>query len=213
MANGAEDPSIKVLGTDLAWDVAAGTCSSAGMRSAMFWLDPSLLWMLAPMADELGIPLFRLLIAHNANLGADEDYHALIAGREFTQGFRLWADAVASAGWGRFELASFDRLEVTARVVVHNPWELGMQRQLPPGKRWGCPFLQGKLIGLFFHGFGATCWAEEEAADDGSRALFTVTRSTRTIAHELEVLRAARIDEQRREVAALLAQRTSRSSG
>jgi hypothetical protein len=69
MANGAEDPSIKVLGTDLAWDVAAGTCSSAGMCSAMFWLDPSLLWMLAPMADELGVPLFRL-IAYNANLGA-----------------------------------------------------------------------------------------------------------------------------------------------
>jgi rsbT co-antagonist protein RsbR len=208
MMDGLVDPALRILGADLAWDLRRGTISSAGLQAALFWLDPSLLWMLAPLAEEVGIPLYRLLIAHNANLGADEDYRGLIAGAEFTQGFRRWADVVAASGWGRFELTHFDRRTCEARVVVHDPWELAMQRQLPAPKRWGCPFAQGKLIGLLFHGFGATVWAEEETADDGSRAWFTLARSNRTIARELAVLRAARQGDQRREVARLLALRT-----
>ena len=208
MMDGAADPSLTIFAMELKWDTAAGTATSAGVRMAMFWLDPSLLWMLAPLAEELGVPLFRLLVAYNANIGADDDYRGLIEGREFTEGFARWADAVAASGWGRFELADYDRRAQTARIVVHNPWELGMQRQLAVGKRWGCPFLQGKLIGLFFHGFGATCWADESAADDGSRVEFRISRSSRTIGHELAVLRAARLDVQQREVATLLARRT-----
>src|SRR5688572_24314035 len=136
MTDGLADPSLEILGAELAWDLGRGTISSAGLQAALFWLDPSLLWMLAPLADELGIPLFRLLIAYNANLGADEDYRGLIAGSEFTQGFRRWADVVAASGWGRFELTLFDRRSCEARVVVHDPWELAMQRQLPAAKRW-----------------------------------------------------------------------------
>lgn len=208
MTDGASDPRLEICGTEVAWDLSAGTITSAGLRAALLWLDPSLLWLLAPLADELGVPLFRLLVAYNANIGADDDYHALIAGQEFSRGFRRWADVVSASGWGRFELASYDRRGLSARVVVHEPWELVMQRRLPPGKRWGCPFLQGKLIGLFFHAFAATCWADEEVADDGSHVVFTMTRSTRTIAHELAALRTARTDLQRREVSALLSQKT-----
>jgi rsbT co-antagonist protein RsbR len=58
----------------MVWDLTAGTVSFAGLRTALFWLDPSLLWMLAPLAEELGVPLFRLLIADDANIGADADY-------------------------------------------------------------------------------------------------------------------------------------------
>jgi hypothetical protein len=122
-----------------------------------------------------------------------------------SQGFRAWGEAVAGAGWRRLELTRFDRRTCEAHVVVHRPWELGMQLQLPVARRWGCPFLQGKLIGLFFHGFGTTVWADEQAADDGSRVEFTLTRSTRTIARELEVLRADRIAVARRELEALVA--------
>lgn len=201
MADGETAPAITVSGLDVGWDIAAGTVTSGGVRSVMLWLDPSMLWLLAPLAEELGTDLFRLLIADNANLGADEDWHRLVAGPEFTQGFARWSEAVAASGWGRCTLTQFDRRASAAEVVVDHPWELAMQARLAPGRRWGCPFLMGKLVGLFFHAFGGACWAEEQANEDGTRVVFTVVRSARTIARELEVLRTLQTGEFRREVA------------
>lgn len=40
------DPPLTVFAMALKW-------GTAGVRVAMFWLDPSLLWMLAPLAEEL----------------------------------------------------------------------------------------------------------------------------------------------------------------
>jgi rsbT co-antagonist protein RsbR len=192
MPDAATGPSIEVSGLAVQWDPAAGILSCAGVRSAMLWLDPSLLWLLAPMAEELGIRLYRMIVAHNANLGADDDWRAMVRDHEFTRGFERWADAIAASGWGRCALVHFDRIAGVARVEVVHPWELAMQANLSPGRRWGCPFLMGKLVGLFFHGLGGTCWAEEDAADDGTRVTFTVRRSSRTFARELEILRATR---------------------
>lgn len=201
MADGESAPAITVSGLDIVWDIAAGTVTCSGVRTAMLWLDPSLLWLLAPLADELGTELFRMLIAHNANLGADDDWHAFVAGPEFPQGFARWAEAVAASGWGRCTLTHYDRVGCVAEVVVDHPWELAMQARLAAGRRWGCPFVMGKLVGLFFHAFGGACWAEEEVVEDGPRVVFTVTRSARTVARELEVLRTMQTGELRREAA------------
>jgi anti-anti-sigma factor len=202
-------PALRVNGVDVVFDPAAGTQMFAGLRSALFWLDPSMLRLLAPMAEELGAPLLRLLIASNAALGTEQDYEGIVASddRSLVEGFAAWFDAVAAAGWGRLRMTAFDREARRAHVVAEQPWELAMQRPLAPAARWGCPFLQGKLIGLFTQAFGTTCWADERI--DGDAAHFAIHASTRTIARELEALRAARVDESRREFAALLAQRTA----
>jgi rsbT co-antagonist protein RsbR len=205
------NPGLQVHGTDIVWSPDAGTVHFGGLPSAIFWLDPSMLWMLAPMAEELGVPLLRLLIAFYSARGTDADYQGIIAtdGRTLSAGFQAWFDAVAAAGWGRFSMTHLDLDAARARVVVRDPWELRMQRSLPAEARWGCPFLQGKLIGLFSQAFRTTCWAEEEADPGGAAVTFTIARSTRTIARELEQLRADRSDATRREFAALLAERTA----
>ncbi len=58
MMDGVADPSLTILAMEMKWDTAAGTATSAGVRMAMFWLDPSLLSMLAPLAEELGSRCF-----------------------------------------------------------------------------------------------------------------------------------------------------------
>jgi Anti-anti-sigma regulatory factor (antagonist of anti-sigma factor) len=60
---------------------------------------------------------------------------------------------------------------------------------------WGCPFLQGKIIGLFTHAFGVPCWADEKnmvTDGDETSVEFHVYESNRTIESEIAILREAR---------------------
>lgn len=175
------------------WDLDAGALSFFGLPSVMFWVNPSLYRMLRPLVGVCGVELYRLLVAYESSKGTDEDYHAMVTqlGASFGEGFLAWGAAVSTAGWGRFELPELDLERRRARVRVHNPWELQMLRGAE--ERWGCPFLQGKLIGVFSHAFGARCWAEEDEIvmnDDALSVEFRIYADERTIAEELERLRS-----------------------
>src|SRR5690606_27325204 len=119
------------------------------------------------------------------------------------QGFLAWGEAVASAGWGRFQLPVFDPERKRATVVIHNPWELEMQRNLSDGERWGGPFLMGKIIGIFTHALGTTCWAEEalHIEPEAHRVTFFVHPSNKTIPNELARLRRKRMQQRERRLA------------
>lgn len=200
--------SAELNRTLLEWDLDAGTLHVAGRRAAMFWVDPSLLRMLQPLADELGAPLFRLLVAHESSVGSAEDYNMYIKGfgTTFEESFLGWGRAVGSAGWGSLELPMFDRAACRAVVRVNDPWELRMQQAIEA--RWGCPFLFGKVIGIFSLALGVNCWADEielRVDDQGSAVEFHVHPSDRTIPAELAELRRLRADELRRPLDAQVA--------
>ncbi|WP_438029350.1 STAS domain-containing protein [Sorangium sp. So ce233] len=183
------------------WDMDRGVFYSYGIPSVIFWLNPSLFRMLGPLVEEIGVPLFRLLVAQQSSMGTDEDYHSMVTtfGKTFEEGFLAWGLAVSTGGWGRFELPVFDREAQRAVVVVRNPWEIEMQRG--SAVRWGCPFLQGKIIGLLSHALGVNCWADEVPTGQGdppSSVEFRVYRSDRTISAELARLRAAHHEEAKR---------------
>jgi diguanylate cyclase (GGDEF)-like protein/PAS domain S-box-containing protein len=193
MNNTAE---IELNGVPVKWSLEQGTFTFFGLKSALFWLNPSLLSMLQPLADEIGQDLFRLLIAHSSSLGTDEDYQNMVTvlGENFEQGFANWGKAVSAAGWGVFEITAFDAAGKTARVRVSNAWELLLGNA--PEKRWGCPFIQGKLIGIFCHAFQVNCWAEEsEISYEPEHAFveFTIHPSEKTISTEIDSLRQARM--------------------
>jgi diguanylate cyclase (GGDEF)-like protein len=81
-------------------------------------------------------------------------------------------------------------------IQVDNPWELDMQQQLPTEAHWGCPFLQGKIIGIFKHALGDNCWANDtyEYLENGeSKATLTVYRSDKTVDAELDRLRQEKL--------------------
>lgn len=183
------------------WDLDEGTVRAVGRPIVAFWLQPSLLRMLEPLVDEVGVPLYRLLVAHESSLGSGDDYHAMVTvlGSTIEDGFLAWGRAVGTVGWGRFELPVFDRAACRAVVRVTNPWELRMQQGIEA--RWGCPFLFGKVVGIFSHAFGVNCWADEieVPAGDGQCAVeLRVHPSDRTIPAELEALRRARAEQARR---------------
>jgi rsbT co-antagonist protein RsbR len=193
-------PSIELNNVAITWALEQGTFRFFGLPSALFWLNPSLLRMLQPLAQELGPPLFRMILAYNASIGTDEDYGSMIAtiGTSFEDGFLAWGKAVSAAGWGAFELPLFNLDERRATVVVRNPWELEMQRG--NAETWGCPFLQGKIMGIFSHAFGTNCWADEvmieDGSPDGARAIeLRVYPSNKTMSAELQRLRNARREE------------------
>jgi len=157
------DFQVEINSVPIRWDLKKGILSFFGINSALFWTDPSLINMLTPIVDELGKDLFRLIVAYSSSLGTKEDYNAMIStlADNFEQGFLAWGRAVSSAGWGCFELPEYNPEQKQAVVIVRNSWELNAQRNLPPEKQWGTPFMQGKIIGIFSHAFGTPCWAND----------------------------------------------------
>jgi signal transduction histidine kinase len=196
---------IELNRAPIEWDLDRGTVSFFGLSTVMFWTEPSLLRLLEPLAQEIGPQLFRILVAHSSSQGTDEDYHQMVTslGETFAEGFLAWGEAVTVAGWGRFELPVFDAERKLATVVVHNPWELEVQRNLEPAQRWGCPFLMGKIIGIFTHALGTTCWADEtlHVQLDAQRVTFSVHPSAKTIPAELARLRRERMQARERQLA------------
>jgi len=192
---------ISINQMQLSWASSAGMMGAMGIPSALFWLDPSLNSMLSPLATEVGHDMFRLLVAWSSSQGTKEDYEAMVTvfADNFAEGFLAWGAAVGAAGWGRFELPEFDEERPFARVRVRNTWELEMQRNNE--KRWGCPFIQGKLIGLFSEAFAQPCWAtcsDISYEPDNLFVEFVIEPSVMTIDTELARLREERVIERER---------------
>ncbi len=189
----ASHPNIHLNGVDIEWDLERGNVSFFGLDSVLFWTNPSMYRLLAPLVEELGPDLFRILVAHSSSLGTDDDYELMVTklGTDFVSGFLAWGAAVSTAGWGCFEVPAFDPVICTAHVRVSNPWELQMQKG--SAQRWGCPFLQGKIIGLFTHAFKRPCWADETVHDDPEHPYLDlhIYPSKRELGSELDVLRRA----------------------
>jgi hypothetical protein len=82
-------------------------------------------------------------------------------GDSFEEGFLAWGRAVSAAGWGTFEMPEYNPDDNLATVIVRNSWEIRAQRNLSKDKRYGAPFIQGKIIGIFSHAFGQRCWAKD----------------------------------------------------
>lgn len=192
----AGDLSIKVNGVDIEWDLPNGKLNFLGTSSTLFWNDPSLLNMFKPLVDEVGREMFDLQVAYSSSKGTEQDYHVMVTqlGDTFEEGFLNWGKAVSGAGWGLFSMPEFSEEKVHAKVVVTNPWELEMQRALTEEERWGCPFLKGKIIGIFNHALNTNCWAEQSFVIDeySSRVEFTVHAHNETIEEKLRLLRQSK---------------------
>ena len=185
----ARSHEITLNQVPIRWDLDAGNLSFFGLPSVLLWSNPSLYRMLKPLVDHVGVDLFSLMVAHESSKGTAEDYHAMVTqlGNTFAEGFLAWGEAVSTAGWGRFELPEIDMEAHLARVRIHNPWELQMLRDT--GDSWGCPFIQGKLIGIFSHAFGVTCWADQETLDVQTSSIeFRIYPAERTLKADLELL-------------------------
>ncbi|MDM8560090.1 adenylate/guanylate cyclase domain-containing protein [Candidatus Parabeggiatoa sp. HSG14] len=207
--------SIELNKVPISWNLSEGSLSFFGLSSTLFWNDPSLLKMLQPLAKEVGYDMFRLMVAYSSSHGTDEDYYAMINTLEnnFVEGFLAWGNAVSTAGWGHFEVLEFDYERKIAKVLIKNPWELNMQHSLEKeAEQWGCPFLQGKIIGIFSHAMGVNCWADEKQIvleNNGLAVEFYVYQSEKTIVEELEKLRWQKMRDKEKVLAHEVEKKTS----
>jgi len=185
--------SININGIDISWNLEKGGVEFLGISSTIFWNDPSLLNMFKPLVEEIGIEMFCLQIAYSSSLGTKEDYNMMVTqlGNSFEEGFLNWGKAVGAAGWGTFEILYIDYETSKAKVVVHNPWELHMQKNLVESELWGCPFIQGKIIGIFNNAFNNICWADAKYFfhEDEIKVEFDIYPYELTIEEEIERLR------------------------
>lgn len=199
---GSDTVEATIGGMPWRWDLDRGVLLHLETPAVAFWLSPSLEHMLRPLRDEVGDDLFRLLVAYSGTRGADFDYQQIVSryGRSFKEGLHAWASMVASGGWGRIALAAYDEIAHTATVRIDNPWEL---RLTGTGDSWGCPFLQGKVVGIFTSAFGVTCWAEESVNTSGEHPYveFLVAPSSKTIPDEITALRKQRMHDGERQLA------------
>ncbi len=184
------------------WDLSRGSLRFFDIPGAYLWLDPSMKMMLLPFVKETGRELFRLLVAQSSSHGTKEDYHTMVTvlSDNFHDGFLAWGAAVSTAGWGRFEILELDPTRAHAVVRVQNAWETVMQKNVPAEERWGCPFIMGKIIGIFTHAFGRTCWADEVSESEAG-VTFRVYASEKTLENEIEALRTKHMHERERTLA------------
>lgn len=206
------NPSININGVDITWQPDKGCFSFFNTPSALFWINPSLLTMLQPLAEEVGHKLFCLQVASSASLGTEEDYQSMVTvlGDNFEDGFHKWGAAVSAAGWGTFEILAINHQQKTARVRVTNTWELLMQKDL--ANKWGCPFIQGKIIGIFSQAFSVSCWADEVDimySGDSPYIELDVYPSSKTIPTEIERERCTRMQEKERQLALEIDKKTA----
>ena len=185
--------SINVNGIDIEWNLKKGGLSFLGTPSTLFWNDPSLLNIFKPLVDEIGKEMFCLQVAYSSSLGTGKEYEAIVTqlGNTFEEGFLNWSKAAASAGWGVFDIKYIDVQAGNAKVIVYNPWELVMQETLDESQKWGCPSIQGKIIGIFSHALKNTCWADANYFFDKEtkRVEFDIYLQEATISDEIEILR------------------------
>nr|WP_320192914.1 PAS domain S-box protein [uncultured Desulfobacter sp.] len=204
---------VELKNAPIVWDLENGNLSFFGIDSALFWTDPSLVRMLSPLAKEIGLDLFQLLIAYSSSFGTYEDYHAMVStlGKTFKAGFLAWGEAVSTAGWGIFEMPEFNAKTQQATVIIHNSWEIRMQRNLPAEERWGCPFLQGKIIGIFSHAFNTRCWADVFCYYDQDKpyAELKIFPSKKTIEDEIKKIRYLQMAKKEQVLAKKIEDRTA----
>lgn len=203
------DPHKIVLsGAPWEW-TAEGQLRCVERPSVLLWLNPSMYHLLSPLIAEIGPELASLLIAYDSSLGTEADYTTMVTvlGNTFSEGFLAWGRAVTRCGWGRFELTHFDPDAKLATVRVHDPWELAMQEGTS-NSGWGCPFLRGKVIGLFSHALGTRCWADERIVRGESNLVeFSIYASDLTIEGEIAALRAQRQKQKEEELIRVIEQR------
>lgn len=194
------------------WDVRQSTLAFCDVPSVLLSLDPSLKQLLQPIVEDCGVDLFRLLVAQSASSSTNRDY-TLITSTELgdlRDGFERWSNRVSALGWGKVAVLACDVDEARAIVRVENAWERLLQRSLPKRERWGCPFMQGKVIGLFSQLFDQPCWAEEMGGfqDPSADVVFIVEASERTFDTEMQRLRDSRRARENAELAETVATKT-----
>lgn len=183
-------PSINVSGITIKWDTEQGTCTFEDLPVAMMWIWSTLAGMMSGVQAMVGTERFGLALQSHGRDSVNEDWQVISGYPDFPQGFKAIAVIAAVAGWGCWELVSYEPDKKICHFRATDSWEGRYQKAL--GVCWGSSMLAGKLAGYCSKLFDTNCWADQTtfiARDDESDE-FIVHPSKRSVEKEIESLLA-----------------------
>ena len=182
---------ILVGGINVAWNSEQGTCTFEDLPVAMMWVDSTLAGLMSGVQTMVGTERFFLALQSEGRKSVEDDWKIISNYPDFHQGFKAIANIAAVAGWGYWELTSYNSERRECRFSIKNSWEGHYQKSL--GECWGSGMLAGKMAGYCSRLFGTNCWADQTKfiAKGDEYDEFVVKPSPRLIENEIDDLLAS----------------------
>ena len=179
---------IVVEGVDIRWDTQAGTCMFSNIPVAMLWVDSTLAGLMSGVAAMVGPERFSLALQSEGRKSVESDWLVIARHKDFREGFEALHSIATVAGWGDWQLVTYDHAKRVCIFRAYNNWEAMYQKAL--GVSWGSSMLAGKFAGICSKLFATNCWATQTSfvAQGDSYDEFVVTPSTRAIEDEVNRL-------------------------
>jgi rsbT co-antagonist protein RsbR len=183
-----ERKKIEIAGSTVEWDLGEGLHLWNGAPALSMWDMSTVGGMMAGLQQMVGTERFNLSLQARGRDSIASDWPLISKHPTFEDGFAALADIAAAAGWGKWRVASLDRVVREARFQVANCWESAYQKAL--GVCWGSSLTAGKFSGLCGKIFNTNCWAEQTSFIARGDALdeFIVRPSQTTEEEELSGL-------------------------
>lgn len=180
--------SIVVNGVEIHWNTETGQCSFRGLPVAMMWIDTTLAGLMSGVAAMVGPDRFMLALQAEGRRSVESDWLLIASFPDFHEGFKALNLNAAIAGWGDWQLLSYDAAKPECIFRAYNNWEGLYQRTL--GVCWGSGMLAGKLSGICSKLFKTHCWATQTrfVAKGDLYDEFVVAPSSQSIEDEIEKL-------------------------
>ena len=179
---------IQVSDINIDWNVKQGTCNFENLPVALMWVDTTLAGLMSGVQSMVGTERFGLALQSEGRKSVEEDWKVISQYSNFQDGFKAIANIAAVAGWGDWELISFDQNKKKCQFRVKNSWEGRYQKSL--GVCWNSGMLAGKMAGYCSKLFKTNCWSKQTTfiakGDDFDE--FEVVPSERSIEMEIENL-------------------------
>jgi two-component system, cell cycle sensor histidine kinase and response regulator CckA len=181
---------INVSGIDVEWKPKKGTCTFEKLPVAMMWVDTTLAGLMSGVQAMVGTERFNLALQSEGRKSIEDDWKVISQFADFKEGFKVIANIAAVAGWGHWELISFDETKKECHFRVKDSWEGLYQKAL--GVNWGSSMAAGKMAGYCTKLFETNCWADQTSfiARGDPFDEFKVKPSPRSIENEIDSLLA-----------------------
>lgn len=179
---------VKVSDINIEWNINQGKCTFEDLPVAMMWIDTTLAGLMSGVQAMVGTKRFGLALQSEGRKSVEEDWRVISQFSDFRDGFKTIANIAAVAGWGEWELVSFNENEHQCTFRIKNSWEGRYQKSL--GVNWGSGILAGKMAGYSSKLFKTNCWAEQTKFIAGGDEYdeFVVKPSNRSVEDEIENL-------------------------
>ncbi len=133
---------ILVNGVEIEWDTEKGQCTFRGIPVALMWVDSTLAGLMAGVASMVGPERFNLALQSEGRKSVESDWLLISSFQDFREGFAALNLNAAVAGWGDWQVITYDPDKQLCVFRAYNNWEGMYQKAL--NVCWGCKWRSKK---------------------------------------------------------------------